>query len=136
MLPSAQEGSTAPPGRGRRYGDDARHPWRWAEVTRQYLSGELSLRLGDLESVADRPEQRQLAAQLRRDAERLPTSCLGDLVWQGLRLGDEACRVALEQGAWHEFLHRIGVCSALFEFGLCSCLIDPAEPSSTQAEGG
>ena len=100
-------------------------------MTRQYLSGELSLRLGDLESVAVDPERRQLVAQMRRDAERLPTGCLGDLVWRGLRLGEEACRVALEEGDWREFLRRISVCSSLWEFGLCSCLIDPSATPST-----
>ena len=100
-------------------------------MTRQYLSGELSLRLGDLESVATDLQQRQLVAQLRRDAERMPTGCLGDLVWRGLRLGEEACQVALEEGDWQEFLQRMAVCSSLWEFGLCSCLIDPAATPST-----
>jgi hypothetical protein len=95
-------------------------------VTRQYLSGELSVRLGDLESVVGGAEQRRLAAQLRRDAERVPTGCLGSLVWRGLRLGEEACQLALEEGDWREFLQRMAVCTSLWEFGVCSGLIDPA----------
>ncbi|MGC8473966.1 MAG: hypothetical protein ACP5PW_06120 [Candidatus Dormibacteria bacterium] len=93
-------------------------------MTRQYLLGELSVRLGDLESVATGQEQRQLAGQLRRDAERMPAGCLGNLIWQGLRLGEEACQGALESGDWPEFLQRMAVCSSLWEFGVCSGLID------------
>ncbi len=101
------------------------------EVTRQYLSGELSLRLGELESVAGDPRHQQLVRQLRRDAEWMPTGRLGDLVWRGLQLGEEACWLALEEGDWQQFLRRISVCSALWEFGLCSCLIDSPQAPGT-----
>lgn len=128
MLPSP-EGSTSPAQPGQAVSDGARYPGERGEVTRQYLSGELSLRLSDLESVLADPEQRRLAAQLRRDAELIPPGCLGYLVWRGLRLGQEACRLALEEGDWGEFLRRMAVCSSLWEFGVCSSLIDPAEAS-------
>ena len=95
-------------------------------MTRQYLSGELSLRLGQLEQVAGGSERSRAAARLRVEAEQLSSGSLVCLLTRGLLLGDEICMAALEEGNWPLFLLRLEACSELWEFGVCSRLIDAA----------
>jgi hypothetical protein len=94
-------------------------------VTRQFLSGELSLRLGRLEELTDSPELGRQVARLRVEAERVPISHLSCLMARGLILSQQICKAALEGSDWPTFLSRVEACSELREFGVCAGLIDP-----------
>jgi hypothetical protein len=95
-------------------------------MTQQYLVGETSVLLAQLEaSGADTPTVRKLA-RLRREAESGPVSELGSVAVRALELTDELCRDSLRRGDVSGFVRQCAGGAASREFCLCARLLTDA----------
>jgi len=92
-------------------------------MTLQYVAGELSLRLGELQAVATDQEHAREIARLRDEAERTPHAALGPVVVRALGLANRFCWDSLECGDTLAFSRRIAICADLWEFSVCACLV-------------
>jgi len=93
-------------------------------MTHEYIAGELSLRLGDLQAVATDQERAREAARLRHEAERMPLVALGSVVVRALGLADRLCWDSLGCGDVLAFSRQAAICAELWEFGICACLFE------------
>jgi hypothetical protein len=93
-------------------------------MTRQYLAGELSVLLAQLEGLATSHTGACSAALLRREAETLPPAALGPVAVRALRLIDEFCWCSLAGGDIALFVRQTDLGARLFEFGVCAGLFD------------
>jgi hypothetical protein len=50
-------------------------------MTQQYIAGELSLRLGQLQAMATDQERAREVARLRHEAETVPLAALGSMLF-------------------------------------------------------
>ncbi len=92
-------------------------------VTRQYLAGELSLRLARLQAAMSESERAQEVARLRHEAETVPVSALGCVMSRALAVTDEICFDSMDRGNWAVFIVEATICSELWEFGVCAGLL-------------
>lgn len=97
-------------------------------MTWRYVTGELSLRLGQLEAAATDPQSARELRQLRFAAETLPVSALPGVVTRALGLADDLCWKALQRGDLQAFDRQASLGQDLWEFGLSAQLLrkDPA----------
>ena len=93
-------------------------------MTQQYVAGELSLRLGQLQAVATDQERAREVARLRYEAERVPRAALGSVVVRALGLADRLCWDSLECGDTVAFSRETAICADLWEFGVCARLVE------------
>lgn len=93
-------------------------------MTQQYVAGELSLRLGELQAVATDPERAREAGRLRYEAERVERAALGSVVVRALGLADRLCWESLSCGDALAFSRQAAICADLWEFGICACLFE------------
>ena len=93
-------------------------------MTQQYVAGELSLRLGELQAVATDRECAREIARLRDEAERAPRAALGSVVVRALGRANRFCWDSLECGDVLAFSRRVAICGDLWEFGVCACLVE------------
>jgi hypothetical protein len=91
-------------------------------MTQQYVAGELSLRLGQLQVLATDQERAREAARLRYEAERVPRAALGPVVVRALGLADRLCWDSLSCGDALAFGRQAAICADLWEFGICARL--------------
>ena len=94
------------------------------EVTQQYLVGEVSLRLGQLQAVVLEPSLARAVAQLRREAETSPPGALSVLMIRALDLTDAICLDSLARGNMTAFGAQVAGAAELREFGICAGLIE------------
>lgn len=93
-------------------------------MTQQYLAGELSRLLGDLQALSlDQSSARDLGC-LRREAETCPLTALGSVTLRALALTDGLCWDSLERADAATFARQATVCAALHEFGVCAGLLE------------
>lgn len=94
-------------------------------MTRQYVAGELSQLIAEL-GMAARAHRDivQGIVRLRRQAETRPVDDLGPVAARALTVGDELCWVSLSQGDVAAFQWQAGIVGRLYEFGVCSGLLD------------
>jgi hypothetical protein len=104
-------------------------------MTLQYIAGELSLILGELEAVVPGRAARRQVAGLRREAETAPFPALPAVAARALRLTDDACWVSLTRGDAESFCREASISAELWGFGLCACLLDEPAPAGGQAPG-
>lgn len=91
-------------------------------MTQQYLSGELSLLLAELQAAS--PDQTaSTVAHLRRRAESEGPRGLASVVDEACELADRLCWESLQAGAADAFISRLRVCAAIYEFGSCAGLL-------------
>jgi hypothetical protein len=90
-------------------------------VTRQYLIGELSLRLERLQAVTRHPAAREIA-DLRYQVETGPVSWLAAGLARALALADQACWDSLDRGDAASFARQATVGADLRLFGECARL--------------
>jgi hypothetical protein len=91
-------------------------------MTQQYLAGELSSLLGELQAVAgDGPSQ--LVAALRREAERVPTAALPSVAEHALEAANRICWDALTRGDTAALAREVVICGDLWEFAVCAGLL-------------
>ncbi|MGP4016925.1 hypothetical protein [Saccharopolyspora sp. 5N708] len=94
----------------------------WAAMTQQYLVGELSLRLAQLQAVAGAPAAAVEAARLRREVETTLPTALTSVAVRAVRLLDEFCWDSLHRGDVAAFDGQAEVSAELYEFGVCAGL--------------
>ena len=93
-------------------------------MTRHYVAGELSLRLGQLQAVVTDPEGSREVACLRYEAETVALAELSSVVARALELGDRLCWRSLGCGDASAFGRQAAVCADLREFGICAHLFE------------
>jgi hypothetical protein len=93
-------------------------------MTQQYLVGELSLILGELQAVAtNQPAVRDIGC-LRQEAETTPPAALAPVVVRAVELTNRICRDALERGEAAAFVREVAISAELREFGVCAGLLE------------
>ncbi len=93
-------------------------------MTQQYVAGELSLRLWELQAVATEQERAREIGRLRYEAERVPLATLGSVVVRALGLADRLCWDSLGCGDALAFSRQAAICAELWEFGICARLLE------------
>lgn len=92
-------------------------------MTRRYLIGELSVRLEQLQAVADQAAARDVA-DLRHQVEASPVSWLAAEIIRALALADRLCWDSLSRGDTSAFDRQAAICADLHLFGVCARLLD------------
>jgi hypothetical protein len=92
-------------------------------MTRQYLAGELSMLLARFHAVTPSPASASHVAQLRHQAETLPTTALAPVTARALELADGLCWESLTNGDADAFNRLANVGAELREFGVCSGML-------------
>lgn len=92
-------------------------------MTRDYLIGELSARLGQLQAAARHAATGDVA-NLRHQVETRSATWLGTEVAQALTLADHLCWESLSQGDTAAFDRQAAIGAELRLFGTCAGLID------------
>ena len=93
-------------------------------MTQQYLVGELSLLLAQLETAAGGGSVSRAVAQLRREAECCPPAALGPVLARTFELTDCLCLDSLARGDELAFRAQAVTGAQLRDFGICACLLD------------
>ncbi len=91
-------------------------------MTQQYLGGELSLLLAQLQATTGNTPAGDVA-RLRYEAETLPLPALGSVVVRALKLTDDLCWNSLTQGDTGAFTRQAFVGAELRTFGICAGLL-------------
>jgi hypothetical protein len=92
-------------------------------MTRQYLAGELSVLLGQLQAFSDETFASDLA-HLRREAETRPPTALASVAERALELTDRVCWDTLQQGDSTVFARQTQIFAELYEFSVCSGMLE------------
>jgi len=98
-------------------------------MTQQYLVGEFSLILGELQAVATSEAAVRDVAQLRQEAESTPPTALGLVVLRAVKLVDRLCWETLQQGEIEAFIREMTICAELWEFGVCAGVLEEGQSS-------
>ncbi len=93
-------------------------------MTQQYLAGELSLILGELQATMTNEASLAEVVRLRRRAETGRRSALASVVVHALEAADRVCWDSLTRGDAVAFTRQAGICAGLWEFGVCACLLE------------
>ena len=93
-------------------------------MTQQYLLGELSLILGELQAVAANEAAVRDIARLRREAEAGSLAALASVAARALKLADGWCWDSLLRGDSAAFARQAAICAELWEFAVCAGLIE------------
>jgi hypothetical protein len=93
-------------------------------MTQQYLLGELSLILGELQTVATNEAAVRDVAALRREAETRPLAALASVAARALELTDDWCRDSLARGDTAAFARQAAIFVELSEFAVCAGLVE------------
>jgi hypothetical protein len=94
------------------------------EMTQQYLAGELSLLLAQLQAVAIDQAVAGAIAHLRREAETSPPAALAAVLIRALDVTDGLCWDSLERGDTTAFSCQAASGAELHEFGVCAGLLE------------
>jgi hypothetical protein len=93
-------------------------------MTEQYLAGETSSLLGELQSVAPTPASVRDLARLRHEAETRPLTALPSVVVRALVVADELCWDSLTRADMTAFVRQAALGAELHEFGVCAGLLE------------
>lgn len=91
-------------------------------MTQQYLIGELSVRLEQLQAVAASGSAADVAC-LRREVETGPVAALAPAAAKAIALADSLCWQSLACGDISAFCSQAAVSADLHLFGVCACLL-------------
>lgn len=97
--------------------------WVAVEMTQQYLVGELSVLLAQLQAATADQACAGEIARLRRAAETGPMSTLPGVEVRALALADGLCWASLARGDPVAFDRQAMAGARLREFGVCSGLL-------------
>jgi len=100
------------------------------EMTQQYLAGELSLLLAQLQAVATDTAGVRDLARLRQEAETMPLLALPSVAVRALELADSVCWDSLTRGDTAAFVRQAAICAELWQFGVCAGLLEEGQPSN------
>ncbi|HEV8625307.1 MAG TPA: hypothetical protein VG034_12675 [Acidimicrobiia bacterium] len=92
-------------------------------MTRQYLAGELSVLLGQLQAIDRKEGSVRGIARLRYEAETCPSGALSSVAVRALLLSDELCWESLTSGDAVAFSREAAISAELLEFGVCAGLL-------------
>jgi hypothetical protein len=92
-------------------------------VSREYLTGELSVLLEKLVAVTETAAARDVAS-LRYQVETGPATWLTAEMNRALALADQVCWDSLSRGDARAFDRQAAICAELRLFGTCSGLTD------------
>jgi hypothetical protein len=95
-------------------------------MTQQYLVGELSRLLAELEAAAGDASFARKVARLRREAESRPPTALAPVLTRTVELTDGLCWDSLARGAATAFNRQAAAGAQLREFGVCAGLLEEA----------
>jgi hypothetical protein len=98
-------------------------------MTQQYLVGELSQILGELQAVATNEAAVRDIARLRQEAETTPPAALAPVVERAVELTNRVCWDTLERGDAATFVREVAICVELREFGVCAGLLEEDQTS-------
>lgn len=96
-------------------------------MTRQYVVGELSLILGELQAVATNEVAVRDVARLRLEVETTPPAALAPIAARAVELTDGVCLSSLARGETAAFVREAAICAELWEFGVCAGLLEEDE---------
>ena len=82
-------------------------------MTQQYIAGELSVRLGELQAAATDQERAREVGRLRYEVETAPIAKLGSVVVRALGLADRLCWDSLGCGDSVAFARQAAICAEL-----------------------
>ncbi len=92
-------------------------------MTCQYLAGELSALLGELEATVLSGEERADLTVLRHEAETVPPTALPSVARRALDCARGLCWASLSRGDMVNLALRATVCAHLREFIVCARLL-------------
>ena len=92
-------------------------------MTQQYLAGELSSLLGELQTVATNAASARDLARLRHEAETWPLPALSSVAVRALVLTDDLCWDSLTRADAAAFARQAALGAELHEFGVCAGLL-------------
>jgi hypothetical protein len=93
-------------------------------MTRQYVVGELSLILGELQAAATNEAAVRDVARLRQEVETTSPAALAPIAARAVALTDGVCWESLAQGQTAVFAREAAICAELWEFGICAGLLE------------
>lgn len=93
-------------------------------MTQQYLAGELSVLLGQVQAVDRNQPSADGLARLRYEAETCPIGALASVAVRALWLIDDLCWEALASGDAVAFGREAAISAELRDFGVCAGLLD------------
>jgi hypothetical protein len=93
-------------------------------MTQQYLIGELSLRLAQLQALVADQESVHDLVRLRRLAEAAPVAELASITTCAIELVDDLCWDAVARGDVAAFGRESAAAAELYEFGVCAGLLE------------
>jgi hypothetical protein len=93
-------------------------------MTQQYLVGELSLILGELQAVATNETAVRDIGRLRQEAETTPPAALAPVVVRAVQLTNRVCWDALQRGEAAAFVREVAICAELRELGVCAGILE------------
>ena len=93
-------------------------------MTQQYIAGELSLLLGELQAAMTNEASVVEVAHLRLRAETGRRSALASVAVRALEVADRLCWDSLTRGDAAAFLSQAVVCAQLWEFAVCAGLLE------------
>jgi len=93
-------------------------------MTQQYLLGELSLILGELQAVATNEAAVGEIARLRQETETGPLSSLPSVAGRALEVSDCWCWDSLMRGDSAGFARQAAICAELWGFAVCAGLVE------------
>ncbi|MGH7537429.1 MAG: hypothetical protein ACREMF_02235 [Gemmatimonadales bacterium] len=98
-------------------------------MTQQYLVGELSLILAELQAVATDEAVVREVVRLRREAENTRPAALGPVVVRAVKLIDRVCWDALTRGGSAALIRDTAIYAELWEFGVCAGFLEEGQTS-------
>ena len=93
-------------------------------MTQQYLAGELSLLLGQLQAAMTNGASVTEVADLRQRAETGPRSALVSTMLRALEVADWVRQDSLVRRDAAAFIRQAAICAELWEFGVCAGLLE------------
>ena len=93
-------------------------------MTQQYLAGELSSLLGELQAVATSQASARDLARLRHEAETWSLAALPSVASRALAVTDTLCWDSLSLADASAFARQAAVGAELREFGVCAGLLE------------
>jgi hypothetical protein len=97
-------------------------------MTQQYLAGELSLLLAQMQALAAGQSRVRDVARLRHEAETGPLTALASVTLRALALTDGLCWDSLTRGDAAAFARQSGASAQLYQFGVCAGLLSEGQP--------
>lgn len=93
-------------------------------MTQQYVAGELSLLLGELQAAMTNEAPVVEVSQLRLRAETGLRSAMASVAVSALKVADSLCWDSLTRGDAATFTRQATVCAELWEFAVCARLLE------------